>query len=454
MLKKLLIILSCTFAFCATTNNSLRLSFQNLKFNNEHMGLFETSYLFYIDKFYTGIGVYSAVTGKRGGFFTGGIIGGIKYPINKFYVDSGVFIGGGGGGHAPQGSGLMLKAHAGFLYPYKNYELGLNINHIWFKDGEIDSTQLGFIMDYNFKEVYFSNKPSKLFGKYGIEKITFSPFIMEYIPINSKTTSGKTQKRFTLIGAEIDKDYDNFFAFLTAAGAFKGDSDGYAEYLFGAGKKFKYIKLKAAIGAGGGGEVDTKGGFIYKIETETNFKTFNLSAGFMNAPGGIKTLFAKASLSKRFNFITTGNKLVNFKPKKFNFKIYSESYLPSKTIRKTKESKRLDLINLDIGIYKKDNLSLFVNTAAAYNGDSGGYAVGMFGAQYDITDNLFIRGAIGAGGGGNVDVGGGLLAKADIGIKYKYFFISGGRIKAIDGRLNTSIFSVGIILNFYKGIVK
>jgi len=454
MIKKLLIILLSTFAFSTTTNNSLRLSFQDLKFNNEHLGLLETSYLFYIDKFYTGIGVYSAVTGKRGGFFTGGIIGGVKYPVNKFYIDSGIFIGGGGGGHAPQGSGLMIKAHAGVLVPYKNYDFGLNINHIRFKDGEIDSTQLGVIMDYNFKDVYFFKKPSKLFGKYGIEKITFSPFILEYFPIDSKTTSGKTQKRFTLLGAEIDKDYENFFAFLTAAGAFRGDSDGYAEYLFGAGKKFKYIKLKAAIGAGGGGEVDTKGGFIYKIESETNFKTFNLSAGFMNAPGGIKALFAKASVSKKFKFITTGNRLLYFKPQKFNFKIYSESYLPSSTIRKTGNSKRLDLINMDLGIYKKDNLLLFINTAAAYNGDSGGYAVGMFGAEWDITKNLFISGALGAGGGGSVDVGGGLLAKGYIGYKYKYFFASFGRIKAINGRLNTNIFSIGFNFDFYKGVVK
>jgi hypothetical protein len=450
-MKKLLIFLLVIFAYSKTTDNTLRITYQNLKFNNEHLGLLETSYLFNFSNFYSGISVYSAVNGKRGGFFTGGITAGYKYKINRFILDGGFFIGGGGGGHAPQGSGLMIKGYAGVLYSINKFDIGININRIKFKDGEIDSTQVGFISDYNFKEVYFFKKPKKLFGKYGIEKLSFEPFVLEYFPIDSKTTQGQTQKRFTLIGAQISKDFDKFFAFLSASGAARGESDGYAEYLFGIGKKLKYLKLKASIGAGGGGEVNTKGGFIYKIESESNFKNINLSGGFMNAPGGIKALFAKLSYSKKFKFITTGNKLIKFKLQKFNIKFYNESYMPSNTIRKNDDSKRLDVINLDLGIYKNENYLLYLNAGAAYNGQSGGYAIGMFGAEYDIK-NFFINTAIGAAGGGNVDVGGGLLAKIYIGYKFSKFFIGLGRIKAFNGRLNTTIINFGINFDFYKGV--
>jgi hypothetical protein len=453
MFKKIaFIFLLLNFLSAEVINNSFRISYQNLKFNNENLGLFETSYLFNLKKTYLGISVYSAVTGKRGGFFTGGIVGGVKLPVNKLIWDNGIFIGGGGGGAAPQGSGLMLKVYSGILFPYKNFDFGVNINHIKFKDGKINSTQIGILLDYNFNDVYFFKKPKKLYGIYGKEDITFSPFILEYFPINSKTTIKTKQTKFTLIGAEILKNYKNYFTFLSAGGAFKGNSDGYAEYLFGIGKKFKYFKLKASLGAGGGGKVKTDGGLIYKIESESNFKYLNTSLGYMSAFNGIKAIYGKIAINKRFSFITTGNKFLKFKLQKFNFSIYTESYLPSNTIRKNRNSKRLDVLNINLGKYVKNNFILFINAASAYNGNSGGYAVGMFGCEYDYK-NIFLRTSIGAAGGGNVDVGGGLITKLETGLKYKNYFISIGRIKSISGRLNTNIISIGFNFDFYKGII-
>lgn len=453
MYKKIIIlILLGNLLIAKIIDNSIRFSYQNLKFNNEHLGLLETSYLFNLNKIYLGISVYSAVSGKRGGFFTGGIVGGIKFPISKFIWDNGIFIGGGGGGSAPQGSGLMIKTYSGLLFPYKNFDFGFNINHIKFKDSQINSTQIGFLIDYNFKDIYFFKRPKNLYGIYGSENITFSPLILEYFPINSKTTINTKQTNFTLIGAEISKDYENFFTFLSVGGAISGNSDGYAEYLFGIGKKFTYLKLKAALGAGGGGRVKTKGGLIYKLETESNFKYLNTSIGYMSAIDGIKALYGKVSFSHHFSFITTGNKFLEFDPQKFKFSFYSESYFPSSTIRKNNNSKRLDILNISIGEYLYDNFLTFITAGSAYNGNSGGYAVGMFGGEYDYK-NFFLRASIGAAGGGNVDVGGGMITKIEAGIKYKNYFIGLGRIKAINGRLNTTTISFGINFDFYKGVL-
>jgi len=451
-MKKIFFLFLFTFLFSQTTKNSFRISFQDLKFNNEHLGLLETSYFFNFNKPYLGISIYSALTGKRGGFFTGGITAGFQYPIDRIILDNGLFIGSGGGGAAPQGSGLMLKIYSGILYPYKNYNFGFNINHIKFKDGNINSTQFAFLIDYKFNDIYFLSIPKKLSGYYGVEKITFSPFVKEYFPIHSKTTNNKKQTKFLVTGAEISKEYENYFTYMSAGGAFKGNSDGYAEYFFGIGKKLKYLTLKTAIGAAGGGRVNTKGGFVYKIESQTNFNVLNTSLGFMNAPGGIKAFYVKASVNKKFNFITTGNKFLKFKLKKFNFSIYSESYLPSHTIRKTNNSKRLDVLNIDMGEYINKNFILFINAASAYNGESGGYAVGMFGSKF-LYKNFFFKASIGAAGGGSVDVGGGMIAKVKAGIKYKNYFLSIGQIKAIQGRLNTTTISIGLDFDFYKGVI-
>lgn len=449
-MKKVVIFLLTTLLFSYT--NTFRATFQNLKFLDEHMGMIETSYLFDFDNFYTGLSVYSAVTGKRGGFFTGGVTLGAKYPLNDLYLDTGLFVGGGGGGHAPQGSGLMVKIYGGVIKKISpSFALVANINHIKFKDGEIDSTQLAFGFDYYFKDLYFLTPPPKE-GYFGIERVYFTPYVLEYIPTSSKTTTGEKQKRFTLIGAEIGKIKDSFFYFLSTGGAFRGDSDGYAEFLFGIGKDLGYLKLKAALGAGGGGEVDTTGGAIYKLEAEKNISFLNLSAGYMGSFGGIKAYYLKAGVSKRFDFATLGKKLLKIKPAKFKFSLYSESYLPSSTIRKNGDSKRLDLLNMDLGYFITKNAYFYINAASAYNGGSGGYAVGMFGAGYE-KGIFFAKAALGAAGGGNVDVGGGLIAKAYAGVRYKNFFAGIGRIKAIDGRLNTTILDFGVDFDFYKGIV-
>jgi len=51
-----------------------RLSYDGLTLpSQEELGLFGTNYLLYFDNSYLGLGVYSAVDGQRGGFFTGGV---------------------------------------------------------------------------------------------------------------------------------------------------------------------------------------------------------------------------------------------------------------------------------------------------------------------------------------------------------------------------------------------
>jgi len=452
-MKKLILSIIATLSFGAVTDNTFRLTFQDLKFLDEHMGLVETSYLFNFNKLYTGLSVYSAVTGKRGGFFTGGVTAGIKYPLSAFSLDAGLFVGGGGGGHAPQGSGLMLKVYGGVLVPINNkYSFTFNINHITFKDGEIDSTQAAVGFDYNFKDLFFT-KPYSGYGYFDVEKYYFEPIILEYIPINSNTTTGEKQKRFSVIGAEIGKySSKNTFFFISTGGAFRGEADGYAEFLFGVGKKIKFLTLKASLGAGGGGEVDTKGGGIFRFEMDANIKNIEIGGGYMGAFGGIDAYFLKAGIKKEFNFATIGKKYLKIYPQKFKISLYSESYLPSSTIRKTGDSQRLDTLNVDIGYFLNKNFYAFVNAGSAYNGESGGYAIGMFGVGYE-KGLFFAKAAIGAAGGGNVDVGGGLIAKAYGGIKYKNFTFGIGRIKAIDGRLNTTILDIGIDFDFYKGIV-
>jgi len=82
--------------------------------NEQNLGFTGIHYNLLLDKsFYSGIGIYSAVSGFRGGFFTLGVNAGIKkYFSNKFYIDTGFHFGGGGGGTgAPDGGGAFILPH-------------------------------------------------------------------------------------------------------------------------------------------------------------------------------------------------------------------------------------------------------------------------------------------------------------------------------------------------------
>ena len=51
--------------------------------SNEQLGLLGTNYLYDFGNAYMGLGIYSAVSGHRGGFFTGGVEAGYTYPLSQ-----------------------------------------------------------------------------------------------------------------------------------------------------------------------------------------------------------------------------------------------------------------------------------------------------------------------------------------------------------------------------------
>jgi len=113
--------------------------------NNEELGLLGGNYLVEKNHWYTGLGVYGAVAGDRGGFFTGGAHFGKGIPMpRRFFLDANVFVGGGGGGSAPQGGGLMLRAAAGVGHKYLNNRYFIGLSRVSFPNGDINSNQVSF----------------------------------------------------------------------------------------------------------------------------------------------------------------------------------------------------------------------------------------------------------------------------------------------------------------------
>ena len=96
---------------------------------------------------------------------------------------------------------------------------------------------------------------------------------------------------------------------------------------------------------------------------------------------------------------------------------------------------------------------------AAYEGGAGGYAVGLFGAGVKFGSAVYDRLsanaeiAVGAAGGGSIDVGGGAVAQPSVGIAYRYnanlsFNIGYGHIRALAGALDSPVYEIGLTYRF------
>ncbi len=458
---------------------------------NESMGLLGTSYLYDFKNTYFGLGIYSAISGSRGGFFTGGIEAGARYKLtNNLYLDGGMFVGGGGGGAAPQGGGLMLRPHLGVVLDRDTYKASLSATKVKFPNGDIDSDQISLGFEIPFESIYKRNTDTKitaddirqfinLTGKQlGWSDHYFTVTAQRYmIPGGVKNTAGQSNlPDMSLVGFEYGTRIDkNTFYFFETAGAASGGADGYAQILGG----LRYIKplttnsgmiLKAAIGAAGGGRVDTGGGIIHKESIGayyalSNRVTLSTEAGYIGAiDGDFEAATLKLGFSYATKFLTTGKKLrsiagdTRFDTKQWNIRLSNQRYLSDMSIRKNgTDDTPVDLIGFKIDRFISDDIYVSGQALGAYEGKSGGYAVGLvgLGARLQINNDWLVFGeaAIGVAGGGSVDTGGGAITQPSVGLEYKLHEDLGlqasiGKIKATSGNLNTTIIDFGLNYKF------
>jgi len=417
--------------------------------SNEKMALVGTSLLFDMGPhWYIGGTLYSAVDGKRGGFFTVGANGGIKSDLSKqFQLKSGVFIGAGGGGAAPQGGGLMLRPYAEMLYHTEKFAIGAGVSHINFPNGDIESTQGYLSVTIPTGGGYIESHPSKDLPvgssdqKYRAADVEVSLYSGHYRPkSDAYNTDGITHtKPYTLMGVKLDKYLStNLYSYLQTAGAGGGDSDGYMEVFGGVGYLYQlgtlplYIGAEAAIGASGGGRVDTGGGLVYRTQGILKAKisdsiSLDLSGGIVESAGGT---FSATSYSASLGYHTTFIDNIQDNDKRetdisaWKFRTQSKTYLDGDKLFKGagRGVSHVDLLGFALDRYLTKNLYISGQTYWAYRGKAGGYAEGIFGVGYHTDQygglSLYAEALGGVGGGGGIDIGGGLFGSIGGGISY------------------------------------
>ena len=136
---------------------------ESLRFESFHISASEpiTTYGYRLCRFltpslYWGAACHSGILGIRGGWFTGGLIGGYTSNLgdSPLIYDISGFFGGGGGGGAPQGGGMMGKAEVSVgwrVNPAIEALASTGYNH--FFNGAISSPYLGFEIRNIFYEL-------------------------------------------------------------------------------------------------------------------------------------------------------------------------------------------------------------------------------------------------------------------------------------------------------------
>ena len=441
----------------------------------ENLGLLGVSGTADLGPFYLGPGLYGAVRGERGGFFTFGLKGGLRgrpFPALPLELDAGCFLGGGGGGAAPQGGGFMVRPHLGAAWAFGKVRLGAEISQVRFPNGGIDSTQGALTLAFTSDRLWL---PEGEWGPAFRGPVSWEGrgLELEAIHINptssSRTRSGLIQPTFDLVGVSFTRDLQGpWFQFFSTDGAAKGSSSGYAQALAGLGLRTSPASafgLEARLGAGlgGGGGVDTGGGFLLSGEGAVTLGNPHwraaLGLGFLRAPAG---QLDSRTASFRMCYRSwapvpsgSGEALADFDLA--DWRVGSGLLVYRQAQRRDGSAGQIQVMTLRGDRQLADGFYLSGEAGSATGGGAGGYSTGLAGLGWETPQwarqRLFLEAAMGAGGGGGLHSGGGLLASLRTGWRLELpgglgLEAMAGKVRAPRGDLDSTTFGLGFSLRF------
>ena len=480
----------------SATPAQMLFSFETLtldEFNNETMGLLGGQLLFEVEQLpwlSVGAAAYGTMTGERGGFITLGFASDAAFDISESLTGhAGIFVGAGGGhgGYQLQGGGLMLREHLGLVYESGVGDVGLGVSHVNFPNGHVKSGQGYMSYAYNFYTLVASSW-WPLVEENSIENfrnLSAHEFGMVYRKYDvhsgvSNAAGGAQYASLGLVGVEWAHQVNNFsFVNIEAEGAMQGHSNGYMQILLGAGLFYdinESLQTSVSISAGvaGGGAVDTGGGLLADVGLSLKAKVFEdlsleVELGQVRAP---QASFAANSLTLKFkqeyatpvvlaDEAVDMESLTGFSAKHVRVRVLQQTYfeLPNALAswRTHHANRDVNLLGFQNDYFLDENFFLTGQGIAAYEGQAGGYMIGLLGAGLVLPlyngFSLEAEGLIGAAGGGGLAVGGGLVWQSNAGVSYhwgksKSVLMQVGRIEAPKGDFAANVLSLSMGFEF------
>lgn len=431
------------------------------------------------DHWYGGLGIYGAVHGERGGFFTLGFnLTYQNYLSQKIFYDLGFHFGGGGGASAPDGGGAFILPHVNLGVDFDFFKVSGGYSYVNFFDhGEIKSHQWNLAMHFpvSFLHSDFNRHGEKLETDHTDFLLwNHSSSELEYkLHLNNlyNQRGNLTGKTIHLVGLEVLRHGKNLSLFFKADGAYRGIKAGYMDILFGIGRKLDVlnnrIRLtpKLGLGGGGGGGLNTYGGLFFYGSTELSLRvtpTLRIfgDVGVLSTPR-VDFLSANYGFGISYDVFQNGNYYPqsqnNFsRPsyfKGFEGALTQEYYYGAQRVTGIRED--MYQIGFQLNFYLKPWLFVGGQTSFANFGDAGAYAEGIAGIGVRMSPffkdkfHTHVQVLGGAAGGGGISTGQGLIIKPSIGLNYHLnssisLKANGGYVNALGGDLNTWFVNVGL----------
>jgi len=457
-----------------------RLGYEQVRFpgGGPRTGLVGTSYLVDlvdVPGLSLGPAVYGAVSGRHGGFFTlGGEAAWRQRLAGPFGIELGLFAGGGGGGGAPEGSGLMLRPHADVLWDLGPMAVGLSLSHVNISGGKVASTQLGLVLnaatDFRFVPAERLREPALAGGRAGLgfDRI-------QLVGGAYRTPAGRTlndgqplPRTISTLGVRAEQAWgSNGYWGVEALRAGRGGVGGYAEYLGTLGLERELMRngltagVRVAAGAAGGGGVSTGGGLLvkaagYGIVRISDEFGLALEAGYARAPNGNFRGF-EGSAAIVWALDGPGRAGPAARPARTDFSVGAERL---DAPRDDGSERPLTAVTLRLDRYLTKNAYVAGKVLSAAGGAASGYSGALVGAgwmqpfDFGGTSRLHAGAELlaGAAGGGRVDGRGALFAPrvyAGLQLTPTLALRAGAaRMKALDGRLNSNVFDLGLVVSY------
>ncbi len=445
---------------------------------------------------YLGIGGYAAVTGDLGGFFLGGVTLGTLFRIfPRWYLDAGVFLGGGGG------RGVSEDGWA--VRPFVAVERAFGLVAL---RGEVAALE----MEALESDVHFAiglSLPSELLlarrGRIAREipdqarierplRVTPRGLWLHPSDDSHKRNGSELDDDLSLLGLGADYFVSDFvFLPIEIYGAVGNDAADLALAFAGLGlsvplSELLALEAKVGAGAGGGSDVDTGGGFLWQAlaglrANVTSHLSLEAFGGALEAPDsefeatafslGLSWSVSPIELRldyPRGNLAREGLSADDARIGETRFSVLGKVYDPPSSAHKRNGEKHEDVLGLlGIGAEQPLGRGLAV-TARAFTGvegDLGGYSEALLGAKFEFRTHwleghaFFAGGEIGAAGGAGVDVESGLIYHASGGWRYEFgertfVTLELGRVEADRGSFEAGSLIAGLGWNLARAYAR
>ncbi|MEW6072698.1 MAG: hypothetical protein AB1726_08930 [Planctomycetota bacterium] len=475
---------------------------------HEHLGLVGVHYDV-LDPFpavphlYLGVGGYGAVAGRRGGLFAGGLTAGyLRELAPGWAVDAGLFAGGGGGGGRVSGEGIegpVLRPHLALERTFPLYSLRLELANTDFLDDEIDDLHLalGLSLPSEILHARESGRvPSIPADAVVKRRVRVTPQVSVFDPARGLNRLSGTPLERDIKTTGFGVDYflgEHFFVPIEAHGATSGSVSGFGVALTGIGFSLPLafadrltLELATLAGAAGGGDVDTGGGFLWLARGGLKIPLYgplslSISHGATEAvKGDFEANVTTVGLTweshlpelaadyPRSRLAKEGLTKETAKINPTRLQALDKMYVPRSKSHYRHGGRYESTINLlGVGFAQpvSESFSILGHVYSAWEGDVSGYSEGLIGLGYEFAPlyderhRFYTSVETGSGGGGDVDVGSGLIYELGAGYRYDLtesvsLSLGAGYMEADHGSFAAETYQIGLSWHLGRAFLK